>query len=564
MLQRLCQCVQLAGPILATAMAATAHSGEEPGLPVEETVAHYGFEEGIPEGYETNENIASLAQGDLALDGKASLLVDTQGKEGEWFTYLTTPVGLLKANSRYWVGFDYQILDRDDDAHFLCYIQSPTERAKNRWGWKGYITWKGKPGERAVQTKKYVLPDYGDFRLYLGVHNGARIVIDNLTIQRLRSWDKQAVVKGAMPAASTRPWEPYGVCTHPGMPWVYTSDDQARTAMRMAGKAGFQWVRMGAGWTFAEPERGKINEKILNRLDVALDEARRHGVTAYFQFLGVPRWASAKPDDDQYWAYPPKKVDDWRNHVRYMAERYHDRVKSWEVWNEMDWTFWEPPLEDFVPLLKATYEELKRADPGCTVVLGGLATDGVHAWDNPRADTNALQRLYDAGAKPYFDVLSIHPYPSDVHVGVWESVDKVNTAYTIMERNGDGDKPIWITELGVSTFLNESSNFALTPDEQAQCLKDVFTILPLHPRVEKIFWYNFRCIGDDPKDQEHGFGVVNFDFSPRPGFHAMANLRKLSDRRVAPCLLEMDPLPVAAAVSKAEEERVESPAEHLK
>lgn len=512
-----------------------------------EVVARYDFEPGTETGVAPDSEIARVVTGEEALSGEGSLFIDTRGREGEWFLPFSLPEGLLEANRRYYYSFAYKVLDRDDDAHFYCFGRSPSEQETNRWATKAYITWKGAPGDSGVQARRLTFGDHADLVLHLGVYRGARILIDDFVVRRLPDWDKAEILASARPASAAEapldPWAPVGMCTHPGMPWVYTDDDHARTAMRMLADAGCQWVRIGAGWSILEPERGAMREDVLHRIDIAVDEANARGMQAYIQLLGTPRWCSSAPDHERYWAHKPTDMGEWRRHVREMAEHFRGRVRHFEVWNEMDWEFWESPLEDFVPLLAAACEELKAVDPDYRVVLGGLSTDGVHPWENPRAEANALQRLYDAGAGPHFDILSIHPYPSDVTVGAFESIDKINAAYSVMHRNGDGDKPIWVTELGVSTNLNESSGFALSLEQQAQFLRDVMTVLPLHPKVEKVFWYNFRCTGEDPHDQEHHFGIVGLDFSPRPAYEALREVEKPTARRVAPQLLERDPAP---------------------
>ena len=227
----------------------------------------------------------------------------------------------------------------------------------------------------------------------------------------------------------------------------------------------------------------------------------------------------------------PESLDAWRSYVRTVAQRYGDRVDYWEVWNEQDWEFWESSLEDFVILLKAAHDELKRTDPDCKVMLGGLSTNGEHGWSNPRAKEHALQRLYDAGAKDCFDVMTVHTYTNDLDTGIRESIANLNTTYRVMCRNGDGHKRIWITEIGSATNARPLA-------DQAAYLTQVYTGLLSHPLVDKVFWYNFRCIGENAEDQQHNFGVVDYDFSPRPSYEAYTALEKRQARRVVDELIE--------------------------
>ena len=60
--------------------------------------------------------------------------------------------GLLKANARYRLRFDYRILERDaGDGYFYLLFRSEKEREVREWAWKSYTTFRrGELGE--VQT----------------------------------------------------------------------------------------------------------------------------------------------------------------------------------------------------------------------------------------------------------------------------------------------------------------------------------------------------------------------------------------------------------------------------
>ncbi len=503
-------------------------------LPLEERVVHWPFDEDAMPGAVVNEEFARRARDEA--DG-GGLVVDTTGRPDNWTTYVTSRPGMLEGGARYFLRFNYRVLERADDAHFYCLVKSATEQKDNQWAWKGYFSWRGGPGTEGVKEKRIALPDYGDYELVFGVRNEGRMELRDVSLWKVRGITPAMVREATRTEPSEEPWEPFGMCVQTGLPWVYTADDQVREAMSMLEEGGVQWVRLGLAWEFMEREQGVVQTELLDRLDLAVDEALARGITPYIQLLGTPKWASSNPDHVRHWAFTPKDMADWTGHVRLMADRFGDRVDYWEVWNEQDWEFWESPLEDFVPLLKAAADELRRVDPGCKIILGGLATDGSTGWDNPLTEENALQRLYDACARPYFDIMGLHTYPYDLRTGALETVDRVNNTWTIMERNGDGHKPIWVNEVGLTT----GGGGKVTPAEQAAFLRDVMTLLPLHPKVDKVFWYNFRCIGVNPDDDQDNYGIVNHDFSPRPAWEVFSTMEKDGPRRVCDLLLERTP-----------------------
>lgn len=326
------------------------------------------------------------------------------------------------------------------------------------------------------------------------------------------------------PARQTR-FEPYGVCEHLGWLNLYLTETEVQRSLVMIQKAGVQWVRIDAAWSALEPHSGDFSPPHWQRLDYAINEAFRLGITPYLVVLATPRWASPKPQEQDYWTYAPKDLSTWTRFIEALGKRYHGKIFYWEINNEIDWPmFWKSGLPDYVETLKLAHDTLKHIDRRNRILLAGLATDGVHSFEyaGVKAESGVLQNLYNLGAGKYFNILALHPYSHQPNGGPL-SVTKVETAYAVMQANDDKGKPIWITEIGLSTAQNPpGSEFSL--DDQAQAVTNYYLALLELPYVHKVFWYNFRCKGIDPKDPEHNFGLINNDFSPRPAYQAYMTL----------------------------------------
>ncbi|RRK00039.1 hypothetical protein Ga0100230_018750 [Opitutaceae bacterium TAV3] len=141
-----------------------------------------------------------------------------------------------------------------------------------------------------------------------------------------------------------------------------------------------------------------------------------------------------------------KHPEAWRQFVRAVVSRYHTRMKIWEIWNEQDGGFWKPKpnASQYVPLLKIAYEEIKAIDPQAQVMVGGLC-----GWN-----VDYLRQMYAAGAAGHFDIMAVHPYGWGPDANP-EAVKKMAQFRTVMTEHGDGQKEIWITESGSSTFAND-------------------------------------------------------------------------------------------------------------
>jgi hypothetical protein len=136
--------------------------------------------------------------------------------------------------------------------------------------------------------------------------------------------------------------------------------------------------------------------------------------------------------------------------VRALAERYgrhgsfwRERPRlprlaltEWQLWNEPTMqSCWltQPFASDYVALVRATHRALRKVDPRAHIVLAGLVYE---SWD-------ALDLLYRAGGRRWFDALALHPFtrrPGDV-------LRIIERNRTVMARHRDGRKPIYLSEL---------------------------------------------------------------------------------------------------------------------
>ncbi len=310
---------------------------------------------------------------------------------------------------------------------------------------------------------------------------------------------------------------PFGVLeflhwNHEWNHYKYSNYKELDKAVSLMKQAGVGWVRMDFLWSDIEPHEGAFD---FNKYDYLVDLLYKN----HIQLLGIldysTDWASACGK----WNCPPKDSATFLNFVKKLAGRYKDKVKYWELWNEPDsYIYWEPQdgLVSYCALLKEVYGALKEIDPECKVLNGGLA--------NGLASIN---RLYDNGAKDYFDILNIHIFESPLDaMGIKRVIAYPKLAHKLMVRKGDGDKKIWVTEIGSPGVPKgqKVKNWWAGPNpneqEQASWVRMVYGELLKNPAVEKIFWAFFRDTKEHWDNGTDYFGIVRWDFSRKPSFEA--------------------------------------------
>jgi hypothetical protein len=319
----------------------------------------------------------------------------------------------------------------------------------------------------------------------------------------------------------------YGVAEH--LRWSVPEYEVANVVRQIA-EAGIQFVRMDFNWDLVEQAKGEF---YFDAFDYIVKELRARNI----QVLAIPgssaRWASSGSGSD-FNVHPPRSTDEFGSFVGHVVEHYdgpEPKISCYEIWSEENITqFWRPKPDpaDYVELLKASYYAAKYADPRCCVVLGGLAGNGVDMGWEPTESKNFLQRVYDNGGKGFFDVAAIHPYVYPVPASsALKTLQRfVDATRAVIKRNHD-DKPLWITEIGWSTFPNAWNNPTVSEEEVVVWLTKVYAELT---GVDKIFWHNFRDIGYNPDldrfwgysgdNVEHHFGLTRSDGTPKPAYYA--------------------------------------------
>ncbi|MDQ2808572.1 MAG: cellulase family glycosylhydrolase [Chloroflexota bacterium] len=263
---------------------------------------------------------------------------------------------------------------------------------------------------------------------------------------------------------------------------------------------GLKWLRFDVEWMDVETAPHQWNQTYLSRLDSVLSLMQARGIEPIAILQTAPSWAKAegvgcwkKPGDTHQWAIPPNNPADYGAVASYLAKRYAGRIHTWEIWNEPNiCDFWNTPsgpdAARYVQLLKVAYPAIKAADPNITVLGGALSGN----------DCNYLRDMYAAGAKGYFDALSIHPYSnsnppdqigSKCDQGSFASVPQIEQT---MADLGDPNKPIWITEMGWST------QHGVSDADRATYFQQAVQLVRSWPYVKVFIAYYLDANGETP------------------------------------------------------------------
>lgn len=300
---------------------------------------------------------------------------------------------------------------------------------------------------------------------------------------------------------------------------LWTDEAQIDALIKLMKEAGVTRIRIPIRWVTVEPQKGKWD---FHKADGIIHKLRKAHIEILGTLMSFPAWengTTGRKVEGWYDTYPPESADNWAKYVEKVVSRYRKDIHLWEIWNEENGVdFWRPvpDVAKYMPFLKSAYAACKSANPKCVVVMGGLQMNGIipNPW-SPVKTSDFLQAIYDAGGKPYFDVVNIHPYvlPREGE-GAPYMRRLVEGTIEVMQRNGDGDKPLWITEIGCGT------NAVDTPEAQAKLLKESFDALYSLPQVKAVYWFCLKDYSQSITGPEDSMGMLTIKNERKPSFYA--------------------------------------------
>lgn len=306
---------------------------------------------------------------------------------------------------------------------------------------------------------------------------------------------------------------------------------------------GSRWLRINnplwTKWTAVQPE---ADTWIFP--DEYLEKFTKAGIGIVGSLDRTPLWMARNPEDHRIGtdylgakADLPKEWGPWEEYVRKMVRRYKDTIKYWEVWNEPDIVFLNPPegmtnAEAYLQLLEHSTPVIKAENPDAKVIASPAYL--LKKRSSPEGyQENFTEQLIELGGMKYIDIFGIHYY---LHQGdrLFENPEKYEAKLGMVRdaMKAAGNEPVlWNTEWGVINFMLPSngvdlpSNNGMTSEQGAQEMV-VWSVGQLAAGIEKLFWY------DGQDNFYYHFHVTKNFFEyrqPRSIFVAYAVLTKVLD-----------------------------------
>ena len=223
---------------------------------------------------------------------------------------------------------------------------------------------------------------------------------------------------------------------------------------------------------------------------------------------------------------PSVDVEHWVHFVEALANRYRGQGVNYEIENEVNGeAFWKGTQEEYLELLKAGYDVIKKADPKAKVLPSAMGCGIVRNFQSELVRPE-VWKWHDGWLQPIFstkkfDVVNIHNYyfPSDIVANGLTFRSYLDHIHDLMKKSGLGDRPIWITETGFVSLPTDASGRVDNGsyEKQAKWLTEAYQ-QAYELGVEKIYWLLLR----DRKEPYFGsMGLADAKGNPRPAWNAL-------------------------------------------
>jgi hypothetical protein len=298
--------------------------------------------------------------------------------------------------------------------------------------------------------------------------------------------------------------------------------------------------RVGLAWRSVQPTPESFDWTYPDRI---YKEATGAGLRPVFIVSQTPAWAQTRtlvraclfePNDRDCQRPPaPEHLGEFASFVEAAAVRYR-KLAALEVFNEPNlgnWN-WQPRAdpEAYAQVLRVAHDAVHRVRSDLPVISGGITAPPSPVTAGMMDPAEFLERMYAAGGRGAMDGIGLHPYPghaSPLDPG-GSGVRLTRRVREIRDANGDGDLPLWVTEVGYSTRGPSGLSLA----RQADWLPRIVDHLLRERDVAAVVVHTLA--DKDIEGADGGYGLTFGDLVPKPVFAALAAVvHQVADERSA-------------------------------
>ncbi len=286
---------------------------------------------------------------------------------------------------------------------------------------------------------------------------------------------------------------------------MYKNDIQKIT--ELAAKSGMSTLRDSVRWPNIEKTKGKY--ALTEMIQEGKDEIAKYGLDNLPIVMGENTLYGSSDAPST-----PEELEGFKNFTSFVAEQYRGNAYAIESYNEYNIHHPEKTPDEYVALMKATYEGVKESAPDMKVI--GIDSAGL--------SLRYLRDIFEAGGLEYMDGISYHPYYHSRGPEAGGIISNGLAVRDLLDEYGKPEAEVWITENGWPTWLGNPIS------EADQAIYHVTTLLEnaAWQLFDKYIFYEFANSGVELSYMESQFGMVrsvydDVPYAAKPAYVAVCN-----------------------------------------
>ncbi len=207
------------------------------------------------------------------------------------------------------------------------------------------------------------------------------------------------------------------------------------------------------------------------------------------------------------------------------AEAWRGSHALFEVWNEWDKGAARGDhgsTEGYIALIKATAPAIRRAAPDA-LILAGAAADG-----DGQLRFEWTKAMIDGGGLAPADAISVHLYDHCSRTRLAHAADemmgRLDDLHAYAAARAPGKADIYVSEFGWPTNQGQCG---VDPEAAAENVAQFLFAASTRPWIRGVWYYELKDSGHDANAFEDNFGLMTFDYHPKPAFCAYSEAAAL-------------------------------------
>lgn len=316
---------------------------------------------------------------------------------------------------------------------------------------------------------------------------------------------------------------------------------EATHLSKVADTKGAYWMRGGwLYWNSIEPEKGKFDWEFSDNQMKEMQAGEVYLLPVIFPYASWDQEA-CHPEKKYVANFDPGKGGQikvgkpcdmvaYENFLTKIVERYDGDgkddmpglkipIKYWEIMNEPsmqggstggmgeELKFFVGAPAEYVEILKASYETIKKADPAAKVLHAGMA--GMH-----KNFVDFWTPIFESGAGKYFDIANIHSISTNEST---EDLYLIRFKRFLKKFSLEG-KPIWVTEAQYGDLQNKPDNI-----QEFDKLVARSAVFALAQGADKLFFIDNWTFWDQQEGAKPPEDEEGKDKGPKPKLNLSNN-----------------------------------------